>query len=61
MADVGRFSRAMRSRPDPPLPLWAGPVSNGEFVPAAGDSRSRATNALIRSTVDDAARRSGMD
>jgi len=58
---VGPFARALRDRPDPSLPLPAGPVSNGEFIPAAADAVSRATNDLIRSTADDAARRLGVD
>ena len=45
----------------PHLPLRAGPVSNGEFVPAAETARDRAINELIRSSIDDAARRLGMD
>jgi uncharacterized protein len=61
MAVVGPFSRALRHRPDPSLPLAAGPVSNGEFVPAAADSVHRATNKMIRQAVDDAAGRLGMD
>jgi len=61
MALVGRFSRRLRDRDDDHLPLPAGPVSNGEFVPAASSADARATNALIRSAVDDAARRLGMD
>ena len=61
MTGVGPFSRGLRHRPDSLLPLRAGPVSNGEFVPAAPDAGHRATNALIRATVDEAARRLGMD
>jgi predicted TIM-barrel fold metal-dependent hydrolase len=61
MAVVGPFSRTLRHRPDPSLPLPAGPVSNGEFVPAAAVAADRTTNAMIRSAVDDAARRLGMD
>ena len=60
MAFVGPFSRARRDD-HVSLPLPAGPVSNGEFVPAAADAGHRATNDLIRSMVDEAARRSGMD
>jgi uncharacterized protein len=58
---VGRFSRKLRDTEYQSLPLPAGPVSNGEFVPAAGNSGARATNALIRSVVDDAAKRLGID
>jgi hypothetical protein len=41
--------------------LGAGPVSNGEFVPAAPTARDRAVNALIRRSIDDASRRIGVD
>jgi hypothetical protein len=61
MPAVGRFSRARRDEEAPPLPLPAGPVSNGEFIPAPPTALSRATDELIRSAVDDAARRLGMD
>ncbi len=61
VAIAGRFSRKVRDLEHAPLPLPAGPVSNGEFVPAASSTDARATNALIRSTVDDAARRLGVD
>ncbi|HEY5250315.1 MAG TPA: amidohydrolase family protein [Acidimicrobiales bacterium] len=61
MAAVGRFSRALRDGEEARLPLPAGPVSNGEFVPAGPDAISVATNRLIRSAVDDAGRRLGMD
>jgi predicted TIM-barrel fold metal-dependent hydrolase len=61
MAVVGRFSRLLRDGEDPSLPLPAGPVSNGEFVPAEADTTAAVTNDLIRSAVDDAARRLGMD
>ena len=61
MAVVGPFSRARRHQDEPTLPLPAGPVSNGEFIPAPPDELSRATNRLIRERVDDAARRLGMD
>ncbi len=61
MGVVGRFSRSLRNRDVPSLPLPAGPVSNGEFIPAAPDAAARATNELIRSTVDAAARHVGMD
>jgi len=58
---VGRFSRKVRDPEPASLPLPAGPVSNGEFVPAASGARARATNVLVRSVVDDAARRLGVD
>jgi hypothetical protein len=61
MAVVGRFSRARRHDENGPLPLPAGPVSNGEFIPAAASPASRDTNERIRAVVDDAARRLGMD
>ena len=61
MGGVGRFARRHRDRHDDFLPLPAGPVSNGEFVPGPPTSRDRAVNALIRTTIDDAARRVGVD
>jgi hypothetical protein len=62
MAGIGRFSRRLRDQEDERrLPLSAGPVSNGEFVPAAATPHDRAVNRLIRSSVDDAAKRLGMD
>src|SRR5215472_795632 len=62
MGGTGSFSRRVRERDDDHhLPLPAGPVSNGEFVPAAADVRDRAVDALVRRAVDDAARRTGMD
>jgi hypothetical protein len=61
MAVVGRFSRVRRDDENGPLPLPAGPVSNGEFIPAAAGPASRDTNERIRAAVDDAARRLGMD
>jgi hypothetical protein len=47
---IGRFSRKRRDQEgsDEPLPLRAGPVSNGEFVPAGETTRDRAVNRLIR-------------
>lgn len=44
-----------------PVPLRAGPVSNGEFIPAAETAHDRAINKLIRSSIDDSAARVGMD
>jgi predicted TIM-barrel fold metal-dependent hydrolase len=61
MGGIGRFARRLRDRQDDFLPLPAGPVSNGEFVPAPPTSRDRAVNALVRSAVDDAARHVGVD
>lgn len=60
MGGVGRFARRLRDY-DEHLPLAAGPVSNGEFVPAAPSARDRAVNALIRRSIDDASRRTGVD
>ena len=61
MGGIGRFARRLRDRQDDFLPLPAGPVSNGEFVPAPPTARDAAVNALIRSTIDHAARRVGVD
>src|SRR5215469_6312559 len=61
MVGVGRFARRLRDGHDDFLPLTAGPVSNGEFVPAAPTAHDRAVNALIRRSVDDASRRTGVD
>jgi len=61
MAGIGSFSRRQRDRPDDQLPLTAGPVSNGEFVPSAAGPSDRKVNALIRASIDDAARRVGVD
>ncbi len=61
MAGTGPFSRRLRDRPDDQLPLHAGPVSNGEFVPAAPGEEDRKVNALIRESIDGSARRAGVD
>ena len=61
MAGTGPFSRRLRDRQDDQLPLAAGPVCNGEFVPPPPDGRDRAVNRVIRSSVDAACRRTGMD
>lgn len=61
MDGVGRFTRRLRDRHDDLLPLAAGPVSNGEFVPAAATARDRAVNDLIRRSIDDACHRIGVD
>ena len=44
-----------------PLPLPPGPVSNGEFVPLAPTARDRSIDRLIRSSIDDTAKRLGVD
>jgi hypothetical protein len=46
--------------PDP-LPLCPGPVSNGEFVPAAPTAHDVALRRAMEDAVSSAARRSGMD
>src|ERR1700683_1670040 len=61
MAGIGPFSRRLRDQPDRPLPLLAGPITNGEFVPAGPTARDRAVNMLIRASIDDAARRTSLD
>jgi uncharacterized protein len=61
MAGIGSFSRRQRDRPDDQLPLTAGPVSNGEFVPAGPTASDGKVNALIRESIDDAVRRVGLD
>ncbi|MGP0029289.1 MAG: amidohydrolase family protein [Acidimicrobiales bacterium] len=60
---MGQFSRRQRDLADTPapLPLRAGPVTNGEFIPAGPTARDAAVNALIRSSIDDASRRVGLD
>ena len=47
---MDQFSRHQRDQAeDPaPLPLCAGPISNGEFIPGAQSARDRAINAVIR-------------
>ena len=46
MAGTGRFARRRRDRQDDHLPLPPGPISNGEFVPAAAGAATtgRSTN-----------------
>jgi hypothetical protein len=61
MIGVGRFSRRLRDREDHRLPLAAGPVSNGEYVPGAATPQDRAVNREIRVIVSEAANRSGID
>jgi uncharacterized protein len=60
---MGKFSRNQRDQDGAPahLPLPAGPISNGEFVPAAPNAQDRAVNELIRSSVDHSASVLGMD
>src|SRR6516164_9393133 len=62
MAGIGRFARRLRDQEDAGrLPLPAGPVSNGEFVPAAPNPSDAAVNRLIRASVEAGARRLGVD
>ena len=61
MAGTGRFARRRRDRQDDHLPLPAGPISNGEFVPAAAGPRARAIDELVRRSIDESARRLGVD
>ena len=61
MAGTGRFGRRQRDRQDDHLPLPAGPISNGEFVPAAGGPRDLAVNEWVRRSVDESARRLGVE
>jgi hypothetical protein len=61
MTGIGRFSRRLRDRDDDPLPLAAGPISNGEYVPDAATPRDRAINRQIRASVSDAASRLAID
>jgi uncharacterized protein len=61
MAGTGPFSRRLRDRRDDVLPLTAGPVSNGEFVPAPAQAHDRDVNRLIRASVDEAVQRTGLD
>jgi predicted TIM-barrel fold metal-dependent hydrolase len=52
-----------RHRPDrpPPLPLPPGPVSNGEFVPAAPSLEDRHRYQLTLQVAEDGAARAGLD
>jgi hypothetical protein len=43
------------------MPLYAGPISNGEFVPAPSSNQDHNTNSLIREKIDEAVRRTGID
>ena len=61
MAVSGRFSRRLRDEHDDQLPLPAGPISNGEFVPAESGARDKAVNELVRRAIDESARRTGVD
>jgi uncharacterized protein len=59
---MGQFSRRQRDQEDEPghLPLPPGPVSNGEFIPAAATSHDRAVAQVIRTSIDESSRRLGM-
>ena len=63
MANSGRFSRRLRNQEGAkaPLPLPPGPISNGEFVPAASGARDRALDEFMRKSIDRTARRLGVD
>ncbi len=60
---MDRFTRKLRDQGNAalPLPLRAGPVSNGEFVPAADTGRHRSINQQIRTSIEESARHVGMD
>jgi len=60
---VGRFARRLRDEESEPapLPLPPGPVSNEEFVPARRSANDESIESMLRATLDDAARRVGMD
>jgi hypothetical protein len=60
---MDRFSRHQRDQAEDsaPLPLWAGPISNGEFIPGPQSAHDRAINAIIRSHIDSSARKLGVD
>ena len=61
MARTGRFTCRQRDRQDDHLLLPAGPISNGEFVPAAGGPRDRIINEFVRRSIDESTRRRGVD
>jgi hypothetical protein len=61
MTRTGRFARRERHGHDDHLPIPAGPVSNGECVPAAGNPGDRAINEWVRLSIDGSARRLGVD
>ena len=60
---MDQFSRHQRDQAEAPapLPLCAGPISNGEFIPGPQSARDRAVNAVIRSTIHTSARGLGVD
>ncbi len=60
---MGQFSRSRRDQESAPaaLPLPAGPISNGEFIPGAESAHDRAVTRLVRSSIEESARRLGMD
>ena len=55
-----RLRRLCGESPDP-LPLPPGPVSNGEFVPAAPTARDEDLRRAVEDAIDTAARRAGID
>jgi len=60
---MSRWRRRLARRPDRPpiLPLWPGPMSNGEFVPAAPSARDRSLHRSALGRAAQAADRAGMD
>jgi len=58
----GRFRRRQRDDEAPShLPLPAGPVTNGEFIPAPRRAHDAAVDDLVRQRIDTAARRLNLD
>jgi uncharacterized protein len=60
---MSRWRRKLEQEPDrgPSLPLRPGPVTNGEFVPAAASRRDRQVGRLILDRIELAAGRTGVD
>ena len=60
---VSRWRRRLEQQPyaPPVLPLWPGPLSNGEYVPAPRSPRDRALHDAALARAEVAAARLGMD
>lgn len=60
---MSAWRRRLAREPDgaPELPLGAGPVSNGEFVPHPASRHQAEIDRLVLRTVDDAAHRAGIE